>query len=103
MLLVHPDGIGMARPQMSNDHMDIQIALKEFAGPAATRNPNILIKADAAHQIRNAARGLGWHYEPSLANWNQTVMRLGLEQQDNDWVQTGGTAHPHRMRPANLC
>ena len=41
---------------------------KFFAGIANSRNPDILVKSDAAKELTGAVDELGWHREPSLEN-----------------------------------
>ena len=53
--------------------------LKHYAGIAA-KDPDVVVKSDAAGDITQAVVDLGWHPQPSLANrWpHNTVHELGI-------------------------
>ena len=47
---------------------DVYYGLKFFAGVVGANSPDFVVKSDAAKEITNAVKDLGWHTDPSVAN-----------------------------------
>ena len=60
-------GCSLAVPLREHGQEAMYRNFKFFAGLKA-KDPNILVRSDAAREITNAVRELGWHAEPSLEN-----------------------------------
>ena len=60
-------GCALAVPLCEHSQEAMYRNFKFFAGLKA-KDPNILVRPDAAREITNAVRELGWHAEPSLEN-----------------------------------
>ena len=61
-------GMRLAYPQARRTKDSNYNNLKHFAGLRLQRDPNVLVKSDAAGELVEAVKELGWHAEPSLEN-----------------------------------
>jgi hypothetical protein len=64
----HYSGMPYAVPLKNRSEDECYQNLKDFAGAAGARRPNLIVKSDAAGEITNAIVKLGWISDPSLEN-----------------------------------
>ena len=61
-------GLGVVLPGYARKMSDVYYGLKHFAGAVGSNSPDVVVKSDAAKEIVNAIKELGWHADTSVAN-----------------------------------
>ena len=61
-------GTGILIPNNQRKSDEIYSGLKFFCGVVGAESPDVVVKSDAAQEITNAVRDLGWHADTSVAH-----------------------------------